>query len=234
MTAFSASIERAFAAADGPEWHRLTPPTLPVGLAETTAAPPVVPDPDPAAAPARQRRRPRRALMIAGGLALAVAATLPLWRGGAPAPVPSAASFAVPLAPTTPILVAEATRRAADRPVDLATSDLSTAAAWLAARGLGVPGLVLPQGVGLAGVFLDHIDTQRVAGLALDSAEGGFVLYLIPPSAGLAPAIGWAESGGLMALAGPWRDWQAILVGASGQLFPPALADRLRGLAVAR
>ncbi|MFW5680872.1 MAG: zf-HC2 domain-containing protein [Pseudomonadota bacterium] len=232
MSAFSASIERSFAAADGPEWHRLTPPSLPWGLAETSEA--AAGSSRRATVPPRRRPGRWRAPVVAGGLVLAVLVAVQLWSGRQPVPEASGTRLSVPLAPTTPALVAEATRRAAGRPVDLATSDLLAAEAWLTARGVSAPDLASLAEIGLAGVFLDHVNAQRVAGFALETAEGAFVLYLIPPSAGMVPAIGWAEHEGLMALAGPWRDWQAVLVGGSGQLFPPALADRLRGLSVAR
>lgn len=232
MSAFSASIERSFAAVDGPEWHRLTPPSLPRGLGEASPEPPVLAD-----RPVMPPRRPRglwRALALGGGVLLAVALLAPLLRGETPVATTTASGLPVPLAPTTPTLAAEATRRAAGRPVDLATGDGSVAEAWLASRGLFPPDLASLEGLGLGGVFLEHVHAQRVAGLALETAEGMFALYLIPPTPGTAPAIGWAESDGLMALAGPWGDWQAVLVGGSGQLFPPVLADRLRGLAIAR
>ncbi|MFW5835306.1 MAG: hypothetical protein ACOCYE_14545, partial [Pseudomonadota bacterium] len=119
MSAFSASIERSFAAADGPEWHRLTPPSLPWGLAEASEV--SAGSSRRATVPPRRRPGRWRAPVVAGGLVLAVLVAVQLWSGRQPAPEASGTRLTVPLAPTTPALVAEATRRAAGRPVDLAT-----------------------------------------------------------------------------------------------------------------
>ncbi len=231
MSSFAAVIERTLAAADGPDWERLTPPSLPRALREPAAepfvAPPIVVRP-----PAR-RPLPWRSVAVAAISAVVLLASQMLWSAGSP-PEPQP-QVVVPIAPTTGTLLAEATRRAADRAVDYAAADWPAARAWLEARGLvGLPDVDAIPGLVVTGVFLDHVAGLRAAGVAfVYGSEGPFSLYLLP-AVGSVPAFGWAESGGLIALAGAWDGWQAVVVGGSGDVFPAELSDRLRGIAVVR
>ncbi|TVQ36592.1 MAG: zf-HC2 domain-containing protein [Geminicoccaceae bacterium] len=232
MRAFSASIERTLAAADGPDWHRLAPPSLPLGLQEMPAQPPLAAAPPVPPKASSRRPFPWRSMAVVSMLAALWFGAQTLW------PTTEARSttsgVTVPLAPTTPALVAEATRRAAARPADFATTDWQLARGWLAERGIvGMPELDRVPDVRLEGVTLEHLLGRRVAALELASPQGTFTLYMLPPHNGTAPALGWAEKGGLMAMAGVWDGWQAILIGSAGQLFPAALSDRLRGVVTA-
>ncbi|MEO1089820.1 MAG: zf-HC2 domain-containing protein [Pseudomonadota bacterium] len=212
MSAFAASIEKTFAAADGPQWSRLTPPHVPPTLKEDPAPMPVRP-PRPRVPPAR-RQGGWRTWHVVAGLAVCGMVVAALQLTDQPTAV----------VPVVDALSAEAARLAAGRSVDATPEGLAAAELWFADRGLeGVPLVALPPSVRLEGVFLDHLAEERAAGLALTGAYGPLSLYLTPVSEPARPGESRAEGQGLVALGAPFRGWQAVLVGSAGELLPDAL-----------
>lgn len=211
MTAFAERVERTLAAADGPDWSRLTPPpgATPERVAEPAPAPRLRRRTRGAAAAAPVPRDrppgPRWAVVLVGAAIMAM--LVPLWVRS-PAP-PARAPW------LEEAVAAEATRLAAGGGIDLRTGDLDEALAWLGARGLpDLPRIALPADVRLEGAFLTRYGAARTGGLALVTEDGPAALHLRPPSAP-AGAAHTARGQGLEARSGRIGDWQAAVVAPS-------------------
>ena len=234
MSAFAAAIQRTLAVADGPDWTRLAPPTIPAPLLEPAPRPYQPRPPQEATRSVAQTARPtarsrwlaRLALLVVGLVALAAFAAPTLVRGPRPVASGSNATVVASTGPAVAALTAEATRRASGRGPDYATADWQAAQSWLRLRGFSaLPDLGAVEGLVLDGVALDHLDGRQVAVVLFHGPTDDVGIYLLPLLPNTTAAYGWADAAGLIALAGSWDGWQAVA--ASRTALPEMVRARL-------